>query len=146
MDDLVKVARRMRELGDKLASLEPEEVDVDAIATRLRTIADEWARVQMACAMNRADATAPEVEINGERWSKRRVHRHDYETEFGTVTLERSVYQQSERGRVACPWICASAWSKGPTHRAWRALRRARSRACRSRRPPICSSKSARRG
>ena len=53
----------------------------------------------MAIAMKRADATSPEVEINGERWGNRRETPHEYET----VALERAVYPQSGRGRVAVP-------------------------------------------
>ena len=43
------------------------------------------------------------MEIHGERWGNRRETPHDYETVFGTVPLERAVYQQSGRGRVAVP-------------------------------------------
>src|SRR4029077_4835582 len=50
-----------------------------------------------------ADTDASEVEIEGQRWGNRRVNRGEYQTVFGPVTVERSVYQQSGRGRVAIP-------------------------------------------
>jgi|ERR1035438_8904258 hypothetical protein len=97
------IERRMRELGEELGRLTPTEVDVDAIEAKVRDLANAWGRAQMARAMKRADSQGPEVEINGDRWGNRRSHGHDYETVFGTVSIERGVYQQSGRGRVAVP-------------------------------------------
>lgn len=91
----------MRELGEELGKLKADEVDVDAVEGRVLDMAKAWGRAQMARAMRRADAEAPEVEINGERWGNRRETPHEYETVFGTVPLARAVYQQSGRGRVA---------------------------------------------
>lgn len=59
--------------------------------------------MQMAVAMKRADTEGSEVAIEGQRWGNRRVYAHEYETVFGPVSLERAVYQQSGRGRVAVP-------------------------------------------
>jgi hypothetical protein len=103
MTKLTNIERRMRELSEELGSLEADEVDMDAVEVRVLSMAKEWGVAQMAIAMKRADEQASEVEINGERWGNRRVSPHDYDTIFGTVTLERSVYQQSGRGRVAVP-------------------------------------------
>ena len=93
----------MRELSEELGALEAGEVDIDAIERRVQEVANEWGRAQMALAMKRADTEAPEVEITGERWGNRRVTPGEYYTIFGDVTVERSVYQQSGRGRVAVP-------------------------------------------
>jgi len=70
---------------------------------RVQELAHAWAREAMAEVMKRADTQASEVEIEGQRWGNRRVNRGEYQTVFGPVTVERSVYQQSGRGRVAVP-------------------------------------------
>ena len=102
-EDFETIERRMRELGEELGRLKADEVDVDVVEGRVLEMAKAWGRAQMAIAMKRADATEPEVDIHGERWGNRRETPHDYETLFGTVPLERAVYQQSGRGRVAVP-------------------------------------------
>jgi hypothetical protein len=102
-EDVENIERRMRELGEELGRLKADDVDVDVVEGRVLDMAKAWGRAQMAIAMKRADATAPEVDINTERWGNRRETPHDYETVFGTVSLERAVYQQSGRGRVAVP-------------------------------------------
>ncbi len=103
LEDSGRIERQMRELSEELATLKPDEVDVDAIEGRVLEMAKAWGRVQMAKAMKRADSDASELEINGERWGNARATPHDYETVFGTVPLERTVYQQAGRGRVAVP-------------------------------------------
>src|ERR1035438_7441431 len=108
------IERRMRELGEELGRLTPTEVDVDAIEAKVRDLANAWGRAQMARAMKRADSQGPEVEINGDRWGNRRSHGHDYETVFGTVSIERGVYQQSGRGRVAVPMDLRLGMVEGP--------------------------------
>jgi hypothetical protein len=103
LDESKDIERRMRELSEELSALSPEAMDVDAIEARIQQMANAWGRVQMARVMKRADSTASEVVIRGERWGNRRSHRHEYQTVFGEVTVERGVYQQSGRGRVAVP-------------------------------------------
>jgi hypothetical protein len=102
-EDVESIERRMHDLGEELGRLKADKVDVDVLEGRVLEVAKAWGRAQMARAMKRADAEAPEVEINGEPWGNRRETSHDYETVFGTVTLERAVYPQSGRGRVAVP-------------------------------------------
>jgi len=102
-EKIESVERRMRELSEELDGLGAESVDVDAIESRVQELANAWGRAQMARAMKRADTKAPEVEIRGERWGNRRSHPHEYATVFGPVCIERGVYQQSGRGRVAVP-------------------------------------------
>jgi hypothetical protein len=101
--DAATIERRMHELTEELRSLRPDEVDLDAVERRVQEMANTWGRMQMAVAMKRADSEASEMDIDGQRWGNRRVHGHDYETVFGSVPLERAVYQQSGRGRVAVP-------------------------------------------
>lgn len=103
LDDVENVVRRMGELGAEIDGLTEEDVDVDAIEARVQECANAWGRAMVARAMKRADTDAPEVTIDGERWGNRRVSAHDYESVFGSTSVERSVYQQSGRGRVSIP-------------------------------------------
>ncbi len=103
LDDVESVVRRMGELNGEIGRLKPEDVDIDAIEAKVQEHANAWARAIVARAMKRADTEASEVEINGERWGNRRVTAHDYESIFGGVSVERSTYQQSGRGRVSVP-------------------------------------------
>lgn len=98
-----RIEREMRELGEEFDELDPSEVDLEAIEERVQELANAWGRLQMKRALKRADSDAPEVDIDGKRWGNRRIHPGEYQTVFGSVTVERSVYQQSGRGRVAVP-------------------------------------------
>jgi hypothetical protein len=97
------VERRMHEFSEDLDQLEADAVDLELIERRVQELANEWGRVQMKRALQRADSDTPEVDIDGQRWGNRRSHPGDYQTVFGPVTIERGVYQQSGRGRVAIP-------------------------------------------
>jgi hypothetical protein len=102
-NDRTAIERQMRELGLELDGLDADAVDLEVIERRVQELANAWGRVQMARAMKVADPSASEVDIDGQRWGNRRSHRGEYQTVFGDITLERSVYQQSGRGRVAVP-------------------------------------------
>jgi hypothetical protein len=95
--------RVMRELSEELSALGADEVDLSAVEERVQQAANAWGREQMALAMKRADSSGQELEIRGERWGNRRSQESEYQTVFGPVRVERSVYQQSGRGRVAVP-------------------------------------------
>jgi hypothetical protein len=69
----------------------------------IRALIDARGRELMGKALKQADTDAPEVEIDGQRWGNRRVHRCEYHSAFGVVPVDRSVYQRSGRGRVAIP-------------------------------------------
>lgn len=60
-------------------------------------------REMLVEAMKRADTSSPEVDINGKRWGNRRTQKASYQSIFGPVDIERSIYQQAGRGRVAIP-------------------------------------------
>jgi hypothetical protein len=62
-------------------------------------ITNELGRALMRDVLEAADTTSPEVTVNGETWGFRRVYEGTYETTFGEVTLRRSTYQKSGRGR-----------------------------------------------
>jgi len=98
--------RAMREFRTELSSRpsdERDELDLVVEERRVQELAKAWARETIVEVMKRADTDAPEVEIAGQRWGNRRVQKGEYQTLFGLVTIERSVYQQSGRGRVAIP-------------------------------------------
>lgn len=58
-------------------------------------------RAAMRAVLASADTHAAEIEIDGATWGNRRLTTGEYETLFGTVSLERSIYQQRGRGRAA---------------------------------------------
>jgi hypothetical protein len=102
-DDATNISRQMLALSEELERLDAEAVELDVVERRVQELANAWGRVQIARAMKRADTDAPEVDIDGRRWGNRRLHPGEYHTVFGSVTVERSVFQQSGRGRVAIP-------------------------------------------
>jgi hypothetical protein len=95
--------RALREYERKIGTMSSKKMDLIAIEEEIRTLTDARARELMAAVLRQADTTAPEIEIDGERWGNRRVHHGEYHTVFGAVSVDRSVYQRSGRGRVAIP-------------------------------------------
>jgi hypothetical protein len=95
--------RAMREFRAEMRTKAGEAIDLLVEERRIQEMANAWARETMFETIKRADTDASEVEIEGKRWGNRRAHKGEYETVFGSVTIERSVYQQSGRGRVAIP-------------------------------------------
>lgn len=80
-----------------------DEVDLlrveETIVTRLKVIGAEM----MIEAMKAADTEASEVIVDGERCGSRRTSLGTYQTIFGEVEIERSVYQHAGRGRLRIP-------------------------------------------
>lgn len=95
--------RAMKEYRAEVATKRAEAIDLLVEERRIQELANAWGRERMAEVLKGADSEAPEVEIDGQRWGNRRVHPGEYQTVFGALTTERSVYQQSGRGRVAIP-------------------------------------------
>jgi len=93
----------LRVFERRVDGMAPDKVDIIAMEEEIRALLDARGREVMVDVLKRADTTASEVEIAGQRWGNRRVHRGEYSTVFGPVTVERSVYQRSGRGRVAVP-------------------------------------------
>jgi hypothetical protein len=93
----------LRNYERKLQTMAPAEIDLLAVEREVRALIEARGRELMTTALQQADTSAPEVEIDGQRWGNRRVHRGEYQTAFGVVELSRSVYQQAGRGRVAVP-------------------------------------------
>jgi hypothetical protein len=95
--------RALREYEQKIGTMLSKKMDLISIEEEIRTLTEARARELMAAVLEHADTDAPEIEIDGERWGNRRVHRGEYHTVFGVLVVERSVYQRSGRGRVAIP-------------------------------------------
>ena len=88
---------------EEIRTLHPDEVDLlrieETIVERLKVIGAEM----MVEAMKAADAEAGEVIMDGECRGSRRTSRGTYQTIFGPVEIERSVYQHAGRGRLRIP-------------------------------------------
>lgn len=69
----------------------------------MQELTNAYGRALMREVMARADASAPEIRIDGVDWANRRVAPGAYETVFGDIEVERATYQRSGRGRVAVP-------------------------------------------
>src|SRR5687768_10725992 len=81
----------------------PQSCDLVDLERRLQELLNVRGCEIMAEIMKVMDTDAPEVEINGEHWGNRRVVKAEYQTVFGPVEVERSIYQRAGRGRVAVP-------------------------------------------
>jgi len=93
----------LREYAERLGTASPGSLDLSEIEDEVRGLLEARGRELMAQALRRADANAPEITIDGARWGNRRIQRGEYQTVFGVVPLDRSVYQQAGRGPVAVP-------------------------------------------
>jgi len=95
--------RELATYREQIRAMRSDEVDLlrveEGIVTRLKAIGAEM----MVEAMKQADTDATEVVIDGERCGSRRTSRGTYQTMFGEIVIERSVYQQAGRGRLRIP-------------------------------------------
>ena len=80
-----------------------DSIDLLSVERRVQELTNAVGRVLMREAMARADASAPEIKMDGEDWGNRRVTPGTYTTVFGDIELSRATYQRSGRGRVAIP-------------------------------------------
>ncbi len=92
---LVELRRDIAEMGSSVDLVALEEL----IAQRLNTVGAEM----VALALKGADTTSPEITVDGEAWGNRRVSRGAYQTTFGRIDVERSIYQRGGQGRVTVP-------------------------------------------
>jgi len=95
--------RELAGFREEIRALKAEEMDLRRIEGEILERLKAVGREMVAEAMKRADTSAPEVEINGKRWGNRRLQAAMYQSIFGAVEIERSIYQQAGRGRVAVP-------------------------------------------
>lgn len=96
-------AREVAEFRREIAAMKPDGIDLLAIERRAQEVTNAYGLALMREVMARADASAPEVTINGEAWGNRREASATYTTVFGDLTMGRGTYQRSGRGRVAVP-------------------------------------------
>lgn len=95
--------RALTEFRREISSMASDAVDLLAVERRVQDLTNAYGCALMREVMARADASAPEITINGEAWGNRRVTPGTYETVFGDLEMERATYQRSGRGRVAIP-------------------------------------------
>ncbi|MGH7270669.1 MAG: hypothetical protein ACREJ3_09580 [Polyangiaceae bacterium] len=93
----------LTEFRREIAVMAPDAIDLLAVERRVQELTSAMGRALMREVMARADATAPEITIDGEAWGNRRMARGTYTGLFGDIELERATYQRSGRGRVAVP-------------------------------------------
>lgn len=95
--------RELSRYRDEIRAMHADQVDLlrieQTIVERLKVIGAEM----MVEAMKAADTDAAEVIIDGERCGSRRTSRGTYQTIFGPIEIERSVYQHAGRGRLRIP-------------------------------------------
>ena len=100
------IERTMRAVADfrrEVAEMSSDTIDLLAVERRVQELTNACGRALMREVITRADASAPEVKIDGADWGHRRVAAATYETVFGGIEIERATYQRAGRGRVAVP-------------------------------------------
>ena len=85
----------------EIRALKGQRIDLLNIEENVMRLLARLGAEMISEAMKLADSESAEVVIDGERWGNRRVFPGTYESLFGAIKLERSVYQQSGKGRVA---------------------------------------------
>jgi hypothetical protein len=95
--------RELSAFREQVRGMRAEDVNLVKVEREIQERLNAIGREMVAEAMVRADTTSPEVEIEGKRWGNQRRQRASYQTVFGAVSVERSIYQQAGRGRVAVP-------------------------------------------
>jgi len=95
--------RALDEFRRDLKAATVGEFDLLAMERGVQEVTNRIGLQLMREVLEKADTTAPEVVIDGAVWGNRRELAGTYVTMFGEVTLKRSVYQRSGRGRVAVP-------------------------------------------
>jgi hypothetical protein len=100
---ITEAERAMHQYSERILKMRPDGLDLVAIENDVRALVEARGKELMAEALKQADTDAPEITVNGARWGNRRIQRGEYQTVFGVVALDRSVYQQSGRGPIAVP-------------------------------------------
>ena len=102
-DAMQTAAGAVAEFRREIATMASDSIDLLSVERRVQELTNAVGRVLMREAMARADASAPEIKMDGEDWGNRRVTPGTYTTVFGDIELSRATYQRSGRGRVAIP-------------------------------------------
>ncbi len=98
-----RILRRVDEFRSDLEKMDKAHLDAVALERTVQTITNELGVALFKQVLSYADETAPEIKIHGESWGNRRVTPGTYTCLYGEITLTRSTYQRSGRGRVAVP-------------------------------------------
>lgn len=95
--------RAWREFKDELRTRPVEKLELGDIEREAQGRLNALGAELVAETMKRADTTAAEVTIDGVQWGNRRISPWSYVGVFGVMEIERSIYQQAGRGKVAVP-------------------------------------------
>lgn len=95
--------RELTAFRRELRGMKSTEVDLEKVEREILEHLKAVGREMVSEAMKRADPSAPEVQIDGQRWGNRRSQKATYQSLFGAVEVERSTFQRAGRGRVAIP-------------------------------------------
>jgi hypothetical protein len=95
--------RALKEFRREIATTPADTIDLLVVERRAQELTNAYGLALMREAFTRADASAPEIRIDGEDWGNRRVASGTYSTVFGEFEMGRATYQRSGRGRVAVP-------------------------------------------
>jgi hypothetical protein len=99
-DMLKRVGRMVEGFLAGLAETAPNDLDCLALERSVMTVVLDLGLSMMKEVFRRADEQAPEVVVHGGRWGNRAVSKGTYTTKFGTLTLDRSGYQQAGRVNI----------------------------------------------
>lgn len=95
--------RAVAEFRREVSAMPADAIDLLAVERRVQELTNAYGRALMREVMTRADAGAPEITIDGERWGNRQATRATYTSVFGDIEMVRATYQRSGRGRVSVP-------------------------------------------
>jgi hypothetical protein len=84
--------RELAAFREQILGMKGEEVNLLKVERELQERLNAVGREMLAEAMARADTRAPEVEIDGQRWGNQRRQKATYQSAFGPVEVERSLY------------------------------------------------------
>ena len=102
-EQVERAAGALAEFRREISTMAADAIDLLAIERRVQELTNACGRALMREVMVRADASAPEVSIDGVDWGNRRLTPGTYETIFGGIEMQRATYPRSGRGRVAIP-------------------------------------------
>ncbi len=102
-DEMQTAERALTEFRREISAMAPDAIDLLALERRVQELTSAVGRALMREVMKQADASSPEITIDGECWGNRRMSRGTYTGLFGDIELDRATYQRSGRGRVAVP-------------------------------------------
>jgi hypothetical protein len=98
-----RAEREWRQFTQDLLGREVESLDLVSVEREIQARLHALGAELCAEVLRKADTTAAELEVDGQRWGNRRESVGTYVTVFGLVELRRSIYQQAGRGKVLVP-------------------------------------------